>query len=270
MVNASTRFGGSEYYQKAERAFQKSIELDSNNSAPQIHLADMMIETNRKEKAVEILLKTLKREPENGLAWWELSYAYRYAGRLEKSIEAGEKAHQADPGFFLRTAVPNYYLYTGQYEKFKNALPPRTDSAYIKFYQGFIEYHLNNKESAKQFFDEAYRLDPHSMQTQTGKALSYSISGNNAEALSLLNKTEEEIVDKDVSDGEGIYKVAQAFAVLDEKEKALTLFYKSVETGFYCYPYFLNDPLLNNLRTEPKFVEILEKAKNTYANFKTD
>ena len=58
MVNASTRFGGSEYYQKAERAFQKSIELDSNNSAPQIHLADMMIETNRKEKTVEILVKT--------------------------------------------------------------------------------------------------------------------------------------------------------------------------------------------------------------------
>jgi DNA-binding winged helix-turn-helix (wHTH) protein/TolB-like protein len=270
MVSASTRFGGSEFYQKAERAFQKSIELDASNSAPQIHLADMMIETNRKEKAVEILLKTLEQEPENGLVWWELSYAYRYAGMLEKSIAAGEKASEVDPGFFLRTAVPSYYLYAGQYEKFKNALPQRSDSAYIKFYQGFAEYHLNNKESAQQLFDEAYQLDSGSMQPQTGKALSYFISGNNAEAFRLLDKTEKEIIEKNVSDGEKIYKVAQAFAVLGEKEKALRLFDKSVETGFYCYQYFLNDPLLNNLRSEPKFVEIMEKARLQYETFKTN
>ena len=258
MVSASTRFGGSEFYQKAEQAFRKSTELNPKNASPQIHLADMMIETNRKEKAVEILLQVLEEEPENGLAWWELSYTYRYAGMLEKSIEAGEKAHETDQGFLLISAVPNYYLYTGQYEKFKNALPQRSDSAYTKFYQGFAEYHLNNKAAAKQFFDEAYQLDSGSMQTQIGKALSYSIAGDNAAAVGLLDETEKKIHEKDVSDGEGIYKVVQAFAVLGETEKALRLFDRSVEMGFYCYPYFLADPLLDNLRSEPKFAEIYE------------
>lgn len=268
MVSASTRFGGSEFYQKAEQAFHKSIKLNPNNSAPQIHLADMMIETNRKEKAVEILLKVLENEPENSLAWWELSYAYRYAGMLEKSIEAGEKAKEVDPGFFLRTAVPSYYLYIGQYEKFRDALPQRTDSSYIKFYQGFAEYHLNNKEAARQLFDEAYKIDSGSMQTQTGKALSYFIAENTEEALRLLHKTEKEIVEKNVSDGEGIYKVVQVFAVLGEKETALKLFEKAVNTGFYCYPYFQNDPLIDNLRNESKFAEILIKAKSNHENFK--
>lgn len=149
-------------------------------------------------------------------------------------------------------------------------MPQRSDSAYIKFYQGFAEYHLNNKTAAKQFFDEAYQLDSGSMQTQTGEALSYSMAGDNAAAVRLLDETEKEIIEKNVSDGEGIYKVAEAFAVLGETEKALRLFDKSVETGFYCHPYFLADPLLDNLRSEPKFAEILEKAKNNRARFETN
>ncbi len=267
MVSAAIRFGGAEFYQKAEQSFQKSIDIDPNNNTPLIHLADMMIETNRKEKAVEILLKVLEKEPENGLAWWELSYAYRYAGMLEESIKAGEKAHKVDPGFFLRTAVPSYYLYTEQYEKFKNSLPQRTGSSYIKFYQGFAEYHLNNKEAAKQFFDEAYRIDSGSMQTQIGKTYSYLISGEKEKALNLLNKTKKEIVEKNVSDGEGTYKVAQAFAVLGESGSALEIFEMSVENGFFCYPYFLNDPLMSNIRNEKEFLEILQRAKHSYDSF---
>lgn len=268
LVRASTNFGGTEFYEKAELAFRKSISIDAENTAPQHHLADLLIEMNQKEKAIEILQKLLETEPENPNVWWEMSYAYRYAGKLEKSIEAGEKAHQVDQGFYLNASVPNYYLYVSDYQKFKNAISRRTDSSYIKFYQGFAEYHLNNKETAKQLFDEAYQLDSNSMQTQIGKSLSYIISGENEKAKELLLITEKQIITNKVSDGEGIYKVAQAFAILGNKNKSLELFDLSVEKGFFCFPYFENDPLINNLRNEKKFADILAKAKNLHNNFK--
>ncbi len=233
LVRASTNFGGTKFYEKAENAFRKSISIDAENTSPQTHLADLLIETNQKEKAVEILLKVLEKEPENPNAWWEMSYAYRYAGKLEKSIETGEKAHQVDQGFYLNASVPSYYLYAGDYQKFKNAISQRTDSSYLKFYQGFAEYHLNNKESAKQLFDEAYQLDSNSMQTQIGKSLSYKISGETEKAKELLLKTEKEIIANKVADGEGIYKVAQAFAILGENVKALELFDLAVEKVFF-------------------------------------
>lgn len=268
LVSASTHFGGADYYQKAENAYRKAIEIDSVNILPQLHLTNILTETNRKEEAVEILLKLAEKEPENPMVWWELSYVYRYAGRLEKSIEAGEKAHQLDPGFFLNASAPNYYLYAGNYQKFKDAMSSRTDSAYIKFYQGFAEYHLNNKAAAKRLFDEAFQLDSDSMQSQIGKALSYTISNENEAAENLLLKIEKEIYDKKVSDGEGIYKVSQAFAVLGNKAKALELFDLSVETGFFCYPYFQNDLLNSNLRNEKKFIEVSAKAKKYYEGFR--
>jgi DNA-binding winged helix-turn-helix (wHTH) protein/tetratricopeptide (TPR) repeat protein len=268
LVTASTNFGGANFYQKAENAYRKSINLAPDYTLPQIHLTNILTETNRKEEAIEILLKALETEAENPMVWWELSYAYRYAGRLEKSIQAGEKAHQTDPGFFLNASSPNYYLYIGDYQKFKNSLSRRTDSAYLKFYQGFAEYHLNNKEAAKQLFDEAFQLDSSSMQTQIGKVFSLIISNENEKAKELLLKIESEIYHKKVSDGEGIYKVAQAFAVFGDKSKALKLFGLAVEKGFFCYPYFQNDLMLNNIRSEKEFTETLGKAKKMHEDFK--
>ncbi len=267
LVSASTHFGGAEFYAKAEKCYRKAISLDEKNTLPQLHLTNILTETNRSEEAVAILKKLSQTEPENPMVWWELSYAYRFVGKLEKSIETGEKAHQVDPGFFLNASTPNYYLYVGDYEKFKNAVSRRTDSSYIKFYQGFAEYYLKNESAAKQLFDEAYQLDSTSMQTQIGKSYSFMIAGENDKAKEILLKIERQMFDKKVSDGEGIYKVAQAFAVLGEKSKALELFDLSVEKGFYCFPYFQKDPLMESLRNDENYARILDKAGKYSAKF---
>lgn len=86
-VSASTRFGGRAHYEKAQAAFRKAIDLNPAQPRPHVFLADLLIETNRVEEAVPQLLHVLARDPQNALAQWELSYAYRYGGLLEESIE---------------------------------------------------------------------------------------------------------------------------------------------------------------------------------------
>ncbi len=267
LVSASTHFGGESYYEKAEQCYLRSISLDDSYLLPKIHLTNILIETNRKAEAIAILTKALETDAENPMVWWELSYAYRFAGLLDRSIEAGEKAHLLDPGFFLNASAPNYYLYVGDYQKFKSSVSRRTDSAYIKFYQGFAEYYLDNKEAAKQLFDEAFQIDSTSMQTQIGKAYSLMIAGENDAAEVMLRKIEREVLERKVSDGEGIYKVAQAFAVVGDDVKALQFLSLAVEKGFICFPYFQNDPLMAGLKNDKRFVEILARAEVLYAAF---
>ena len=71
-----------------------------------------------------------------------------------------------------------------------------------------------------------------------------------------------------VADAEGVYKIAQAFAVLNDKPTALRLLRRSIEGGFVCYPYFTNDPLLDNLRGEVEFAELMERARRRHEDFK--
>ena len=53
--------------------------------------------------------------------------------------------------------------------------------------------------------------------------------------------------------------MAQAYAVLGDKVSALHMLRHSIEGGFFCYPYFEHDPLLQNLRDEPEFQSLMSR-----------
>ena len=69
-------------------------------------------------------------------------------------------------------------------------------------------------------------------------------------------------------DAEGIYKAAQAYAVLGDKASALRVLRSSIDGGFFCYPYFVSDPLLESLRAEPEYKVVMELARKRHEDFK--
>jgi hypothetical protein len=107
---------------------------------------------------------------------------------------------------------------------------------------------MNHRDQAARDFDRAFERDSSLLPANVGKALSYSIKHENARGLKLLQQTEDKIEERGVSDPEGIYKVAQAYTILGDKVSALHMQQHSVGGGFFCYPYFVRDPLLQSLR----------------------
>ena len=138
----------------------------------------------------------------------------------------------------------------------------------VLFYHGFGEYYLNNYAQAAKDFDRAFEMEPSLLPANVGKALSYSIKHEDARGLKLLHETEDRIEDLGVTDAEGIYKVAQAYAVLGDKVSALHMLRHSIGGGFFCYPYFVRDPLLQNLRTESEFQILMNQARQRHDEFK--
>ena len=72
--------------------------------------------------------------------------------------------------------------------------------------------------------------------------------------VKILRGLESRITERGVGDPEAAYKIAQAFAVLGDTSSALRMLHRSVESGFFSYPYIATDPLLNGLRREAQFV----------------
>jgi tetratricopeptide (TPR) repeat protein len=267
-TNASLQFGGREDYGKAQVDYEKAIALNPALVEPRIYMANLLTDTGRVEQAVPLLRSVLQDSSNNAEAHWELGYAYRFAGMLKESVAECEKARQIDPLVKINSSAMNSYLYLGEYEKFLRSLPAN-DSVYINFYRGFGEYYLNNHDQAAQEFDRAFEKDPSLLPANVGKALSYSIRRDNAGGLKLLRQTESKIEERGVSDAEGIYKVAQAYAVLGDKVSALHMLHLSVESGFFCYTYFARDPLLQNLRAAPEFQTLMSQALHRHQQFKS-
>ncbi len=266
-TNASLQFGGREDYGKAQAAYEKAIALNPALVEPRIYMANLSTDTGRVEQAVPLLRSALRDSPNNAEAHWELGYAYRFGGMLEESLAECEKARQNNPQVKINSSAMNSYLYLGEYDKFLQSLPSN-DSVYILFYRGFGEYYLNEREQAAQDFDRAFDRDPALLPAAVGKALSYSIKHDNAKGLQLLKETESKIEERGVSDAEGLYKVAQAYAVLGDKVSALHMLHHSVEGGFFCYPYFVRDPLLQSLHDEPEFQSLMKQALQRHNQFK--
>jgi tetratricopeptide (TPR) repeat protein len=269
-ATASFQFGGREQYRKAQTAFEKALSLQPTQIEARIYMANLFTDTGRVEQAVPLLRDALKTNPNHAEVHWELGYAYRFAGMLMESVVECERARELDPGVKLSSSVLNAYLYLGQYDKFLQSLPKTNDMALIAFYRGFGNFYKQNWDEASRDFDHAFELDHSLLHAQVGKALSlgYGIGRQSSKGLDMLREAESKINERGVGDPEASYKMAQAYAVLGDKPSALRVLRHSIETGFFSYPYFASDPLLNDLRGESDFTQLMQVAQQRHEAFK--
>lgn len=266
-ANASFQFGGGQQYHQAQNAFERALALQPDQLDARIYMANMFTDTGRAEKAVPLLREALKTNPNHAEIHWELGYAYRFAGMLQESVAESEGARRLDPGVKLNSSTLNGYLYLGQYDRFLQSLPVSEDTSLIVFYRGFGEFYKKNWDDAAGHFDRALELDPNLFQAQIGKAFAAGIHHRIAEGLTLLHQVETKINDRGVGDPEASYKIAQAFAVLGDEKSALRVLKNSIESGFFSYPYFMTDPLLDSLRANPEFDRLMSVARQRHDAF---
>jgi tetratricopeptide (TPR) repeat protein len=267
-ANASFQLGGAPHYRKAQAAFERALALEPDELEARIYMANLLTDTGRVEQAVPLLREALKTNPNNAEIHWELGYAYRFAGMLPESVSECEKARQLDPGVKLNSSALNGYLYLGKYDRFLESLPNTNDVPLIVFYRGFAEYYKRDWGQAGEHFDHAFELDRSILQAEIGKAFSFSIKDRKAEGTAVLNILEKKMNERGSVDPEAIYKIAQGYAVLGEKTSALRVLSRSVEGGFFPYPYFVNDPLLDPLRSDEGFTHVMNAARQRHESFR--
>jgi TolB-like protein/Flp pilus assembly protein TadD len=266
-ANASFELGGREQYREAQAAYEKALSLHPAPIEASVYMANLFTDTGQPERAVPLLRKALKANPNHAEVHWELGYAYRFAGMLKESVQECERARQFDPSVKLSSSALNAYLYLGLYDKFLESLPKDTDSALILFYRGFGEYHQKRLQEAAAHFDRAFDLRGSLLQARIGKALSDGIRGQGPRGIEMLRETESKISIRGVGDPEAVYKIAQAYAVLGDKGAALRTLRASVDGGFFSYPYIVSDPLLENLQQENEFKRLLAVTRQRHEAF---
>jgi DNA-binding winged helix-turn-helix (wHTH) protein/TolB-like protein len=267
-AGASFQFGGREYYRKAKLAFERAIALQPAQIETRVYSANFLTDTGKVEEAVPLLREALKTNPDHAELHWELGYAYRFAGMLNESAAECELARRLDPGVKINSSALNAYLYLGRYDEFLESLPKDSEVAFLHFYRGLAGYYEKRYDEAAVEFDRAFELNPSLLQAQIGKALSHAIHHRPARGLSLLRDAETRIEHRGVGDSEAIYKLAQSYALLGDRPSALRVLRRSIESGFFPYPYFTADPLLDNLRRQPEFATLMKTAKDRHEAFK--
>jgi len=63
------------------------------------------------------------------------------------------------------------------------------------------------------------------------------------------------------------YNIACAYSVMKKAEPAIRWLQTAADEGFPCYPLFENDPYLNHLRKDPRFIELMTNLKAQWERY---
>ncbi len=257
-TQAAVEFGSEEDLFESERLIRKAIDLEPDNLMFKVELGNLFVYKQEFEKANKIFQEVYEIDPSLPSLVYALSYSNRYVGKLKTSVALAEKYQVLSPrsrNVFLQ------FIYIGDYNGFKRWFPLSMDSSYAEFYRGYLKLYLGEELEAERHFVRAYTLNSELLQPLTGMIFKYLLEGNRKHAIEFADRVLRKIENQKIRDGEGVYKVAQGYAMAGETKTALYVMKMAIDSGFVPYQYFQNDPLMKNISDQPEYKELVAIAK---------
>ena len=215
---------------------QKALDIEPNNPEALDHLIWMYGDIGKTHKSYDLIEKLLSIDPLTSHNQWAKGWTLLVEGKFEESLPSFRYAHELDPeNIAWKFLYAHALLMAKQNEKALEIISPleenQTDDVFIHFLI---------------FIKNAFLKD----RTKT------------------LESLKEEFVKLAEWDEIISLMLAQSFALIGEKEKALYWLENSVNRGFINYPFFEDhDFTLNNLHDEERFKKLLERVKYEWENF---
>jgi len=263
----ATRKG--EYYINLSRyAVNKAISLNSESLSSILAGTGLYSETGDVEKSTELSIEAMKLSGGKSGSG-TLGYSLRYAGLMNESIQLYQitkKLNQSARGRGSNSIqLGKSLIYLGKIDEAIDVMhsgvkiikDENVTSPVELIYEGVPYLYSKTPEKAYPYFDFISEIDPSNTWSIIGQTYKELISGNLKKGRDLLSSLES----RNIHDSEMIYRYAHFYVILDEKEKALSALEKSVDRGFFPYPYIKSDLLTKPIHNDPKFKQILEKAK---------
>jgi tetratricopeptide (TPR) repeat protein len=218
---------------EAIRDLKKAIALQPNLDHAYNRLGTILAHIGQIAQALEAYTAGRRINPEN-IGHYNIAQAYLWGGQYEKAIEVLEAFHKLKPGSkYCLWYRPQPALLGGDFQKASNllteALSICPEEPLLISLQGLIQAHLGQADLARQAVSKA-----------CASPLSFGHSHHT------------------------YYQIACICAVLGDNESAMHWLERTVDTGFPCWPLFLRDRSLENLRSLPEFGELITTLRSEF------
>jgi tetratricopeptide (TPR) repeat protein len=226
------------------------------------------------EKAILEYHRALTLDPSLDEARNQLALVYNHIGAFDQALQELQKAGTVNPGNNLvQFRIGQTLLFQGKYEQALTALqesPREANPPLVGSHTLMALLHLGRRDEAAAKVEEFLKDYPEDTEGGlfTGiQALVAALAGD-------ANKAEAKISSA-IRRGRGFghlhhteYNIACAYSVMKKSEPAIKWLQAAADDGFPCYQLFANDPYLDHLRKDARFVALMAKLKGQWENYR--
>jgi DNA-binding winged helix-turn-helix (wHTH) protein/tetratricopeptide (TPR) repeat protein len=258
------------WLEKAEFHCQRALELDA--ALPEGHVAKAFLlwgpsRNFQHMEAIAELRRALALQKNLPHAYNRLGTILAHIGLLDHARTMFERGRPFDPARAVSHSVTQVYLWSGEYEMARRQVRRwRAENPANKYAIHFaleLAILTNQWQEAKDLCEEAARVMQEEPMILSLQGAMYAAMGKSEPALECMNRA----CTNPKSFGHAhhtYYQIACILSLLNRPEVAFPWLERSVDNGFACWPFFLKDPCLKNLRRHAQFELLVGSLQAKY------
>jgi DNA-binding winged helix-turn-helix (wHTH) protein/tetratricopeptide (TPR) repeat protein len=273
LVCASRHFEldpASVWLEKAEFHCHRALELDPD--LPEGHVANAFLlwgpsKNFQHLEAISELRRALALQKNLPHAYNRLGTILAHVGLLDHAREMYERGRPFHPQKAVSHSIVQVYVWSGAYDLAREEIQAwRAESPgnkYPVYFAPQLAMMTEDWHSAKVLLDEAAQHLPDEPLTVSLHGVFYALTGKPERALDCLTRA----CANPKSFGHAhhtYYQIACILALLERPAEAFAWLERSVSTGFACWPFFMKDPCLRNLRGLAEFELLVSSLQARY------
>jgi Flp pilus assembly protein TadD len=255
----------------SEKEAREALRLNPNLGEAHTALCAVFAESARLEDAIRSGRQGVALAPNSDYAYDVLGYAYHYAGLVELAEQAYRRSVELNP------ATPRIHWMHGRMLLYvdrahdaelemRQAIAVSPNQYRVATFLGEFLYYQGKLDEAETFLVRSIELRSGSSDDAPliMAAFLYASRGERDKIdASLFKLRPEQVIDGDVA-----YWLGGIYALLDEKETALTWLHRTDELGNHNYPWFQRDKNWNKLRSDAGYQRILADIKGHWERYR--
>jgi DNA-binding winged helix-turn-helix (wHTH) protein/tetratricopeptide (TPR) repeat protein len=258
------------WLEKAEFHCQRALELDA--SLPEGHVAKAFLlwgpsKNFQHLEAIAELKRALALQKNLPHAYNRLGTILAHIGLLEHARTMFERGRPFSPRKTISHSVSQVYLWNGEYELAREEVRRWRAENPANKYAVHFDFHLailtGEWDQARNSLREAAALMQDEPLIISLQGVMHALQGQSGPALECMGRA----CANPRSFGHAHhthYQIACIYSLLHQPETAFEWLERTVDTGFACWPFFLKDPCLKNLRRHPGFELLVSSLQAKY------
>jgi serine/threonine-protein kinase len=256
--------GGVTYYDEAEAALQRAIDIDPKAIEPRIFLVFIYLGAGEKQKARDLVEKLRREAPNNSVVHNVAGTLYRLDGLYDEALREFDRQLKINPTEVVLVAYnrARIFMYRGMLERAEEELmrgiAVEPDHPLQNVFLARVRFYQGRYDEAAELFESVFEKAPSAQGLRPLQGMVYSARGEHERALALLN---HDVIDGACADHDVAYWLASLYAMENDKEDALAWLERAADLGNENFPWFARDSAWDDLRADPDYVALIERLK---------